>query len=272
MSDQNKEMPTLPGAESLANDIARHCREYEQSDAYQEMLRKHVSALYEKAIDDAFRWGDFAKTIRKALEEALPANITEMVDLPKYNQLLIKTLATEWEQNAVSAEAAKHVRTLVTEFLNDDAVPEFIMASDLWEAYIDSNKNEAMENGWERPWVVTEEDDERGSLNWFFIGLNQNDDSSSTFSRSNHNYYLCETNFAFVGDAARTASGYVQIMHEGHPVYTLSHGKMRDSDVLGKRIISFRGKFEKMIAALYYGKSKLVLDDAEPDLYYPGHD
>lgn len=269
MSDQNKEMPTLPGADTLANDIARHCRQFEQSDAYQEMLRKHVAALYETAIEGAFRWSDFSKTIRKALEESLPANISEMVDLPKYNLLLARTMAEQWETKAVGEQMVKQMQDLITNFVKEDSIPEFIKASELWQAYTESYAEEALHNGWESPHVVVSNDVGDG---FFYVGLDKEPQgsSSSYLSRTvKDKPYQCEVYLGFhhVIDDRKQA-----VQHDGHDVYTLFAGQLDNSDALGKKPVQFRDKFEKLVGALYYGNSKLIDDMSAEDIYYPGHD
>ncbi|RNM06934.1 hypothetical protein EF878_08830 [Dickeya undicola] len=59
-------------------------------------------------------------------------------------------------------------------------------------------------------------------------------------------------------------------MHEGNRVYSLFSGKLELNDVLGKKPVQFRTKFEKLVGAMYYGDSLLVLDESDPeDIYYP---
>ncbi|AJW29001.1 hypothetical protein Z042_26325 [Chania multitudinisentens RB-25] len=61
--------------------------------------------------------------------------------------------------------------------------------------------------------------------------------------------------------------------HEGHPVYDLYHGHV-DGGVLGKKLSKAYSHFDKLIAALYYGGSFLVMDQI-PDAYemtYPHYD
>ncbi|WP_154715582.1 hypothetical protein [Pectobacterium fontis] len=43
-----------------------------------------------------------------------------------------------------------------------------------------------------------------------------------------------------------------------------------DGDILGKKVIAFYTRFEKLVAALYYGDSLLALDQDDADeVYYP---
>lgn len=62
-------------------------------------------------------------------------------------------------------------------------------------------------------------------------------------------------------------------MHEGYQAYELYAGHV-GSDVLGKKVISAYSHFDKLIQALYYGGSFLVMDqipDAD-EMTYPHHE
>lgn len=252
---------TTPIAASLATDIAKHCAEFEQSPEYAEMIRAHVKKLYDEAINNTFRWGKFPDSVKKALEEALPANITEMVDLPRYNVMMARALAEQWEATAVGDQLVKQTQDLVLGFIKEDETPEFILASDLWAAYIELHAEEALHEGWERPRVVIEND----SNGFFYIGLDKEPDRYGGSDKP----YMCEM---YLGFHHVTDDNRKTVKHDGYEVYALFAGKLENSDVLGKKPVRFRDRFEKLVGALYYGNSKLVLNDDGDDIYYPGYD
>lgn len=263
-----------PVATSLATDIAAHCAAFEQSPEYSAMIGKHVAALYEGAIKDTFRWGNFPDAVKKALESALPANITEMVDLPRYNLLLAKELETLWAGNAVGEQITGSMQALVLNFVKSHNVPKYIKASALWEAYTEEHKEEAAHDGWERPEVLMEHS-EHGT---FSIGLDKKPFVSSGYSssRAKTHVHQFNDNLYFMKVKNREGEGRDQTdvteQHEGHDVYSLYSGQL-DESVLGKQVMSFRGDFGKLVGALYYGESLLVLDCDEADeVYYPGYD
>lgn len=249
-------------ATSLAADIAKHCAEFEQSPEYAEMIRSHVKKLYDEAIKDTFRWGAFPDSVKKALEQALPANITDIVDLPRYNLLMARTLAEQWEAEAVSDQAVKHMQDLVLKFTQEDVTPEFINASDLWAAYIAGYAEEALHEGWEAPHVVTTDED-----GFFYIGMCKEPESSSRYGGGKDKPYHCDV---YLGFHQATDKDRKAIKEGRYDTYTLFAGKLEHSDALGKKPVQFRSKFEKLVGALYYGNSKLVLDDGGDDIYYPG--
>jgi len=250
-------------ASSLAADIARHCAEFEKSDAYSEMILAAVKSLYEEAIKDTFRWGNFPKAVKEALESALPANISEIVDLPRYNLMMARALAESWETSAVSDQLVKQMQDLVIDFIKEDEIPEFIKASELWAAYIEQYQDEALHEGWEHP-HVTVSDDDRGFV---LVGFNK---ENKNRSRSHSDKpYMCEVYLGFhrVTDKDRKA-----VKQDGDEFYTLYAGKLGHSDALGKKPVRFGSKFERLVGALYYGNSKLIMNEDPTEIYYPGHD
>lgn len=259
-------------ADSLANDIAKHCSEFEKSPEYAEMIRTHVKSLYEKAIKDTFSWGSFPDRVKKALESALPENISEVVDLPRYNLLMAKELSSQWEVNGVSEQMASGMKDLVLEFIKSYEIPKYIKASDLWEAYVDQYQEEAAHEGWERPKVIITETEESWDVDNFRIGLEKEPDSASLYGTSKDKYFQCDTYLCFHPETTKELRGRVSVKHDGYPVFSLYAGKLEYSDVLGKKVVQFRSKFERLVGALYYGGSFLVLDESDADEIYYNND
>lgn len=264
-----------PKATSLATDIAAHCMAFEQSPEYSAMIQRHVSNLYDKAIEETFEWGDFPRAVKKALEEALPANISQMVDLPRYNILIAKKLEESWALNAVGERLTAGMQKMVLDFVKSEETPKYIKASDLWKAYINEHKEEAAAQGWERPEVLME----MGDHDTFRVGIDEepaSERSSSSFSSSSRDKthpFQFKDNLYFMrvgeyeGDGRQRSKVWTEV--DGLPVYSLYSGEV-DGNTLGKKIITFRGDYGKLVAALYYGDSLLLLDENDADeVYYP---
>ncbi len=207
--------------------------------------------------------------MKKALEEALPANISELVDLPRYNLMMAKELASTWEGNAVSERLVTSMREHVLEFVKSHEVPKYIKASDLWAAFIAEHEEEAVQEGWESPAALMQYS-EYGS---FMVGLEKAPEENSSFSsrsRSKDHAFQFENNLYFTKQITHEGRETVDVLHDGKPVWRLFSGAL-EGDALGKKVHQFRGNFEKLVAALYYGDSLLVLDADEADeIYYPG--
>ena len=257
---------------SLANAINEHCRQFEASDEFSEMISKHVRSLYENAIQDVFRWGKFPDAVKEALKEALPGNITDICDLPKYNLLLARTLDEQWKTNAISDRLVTQMQELVKGFIEQDQTPKYIKASHLWEAYIEQYSEEAAHEGWERPQVVIAEPEDDWLKNYFQIGLDKapHDNSRWSSTREKTHYFQCDTYLCFRMQTTREDSKDVPVLHDGKEVYELYTGQLEHSDALGKEPVQFRSRFEKLVGALYYGNSLLILDQCDADdIYYP---
>ncbi|WP_313824047.1 hypothetical protein [Leclercia sp.] len=257
---------------SLANAINEHCRQFEASPEFSEMVSKHVRSLYENAIQDVFRWGKFPDAVKEALKEALPGNITDVCDLPRYNLMLARALDEQWKTNAISDRLVTQMQDLVKDFIEQDQTPKFIKASDLWAAYIEQYQEEAAHEGWERPQVVIAEPDEDWMKNYFQIGLEKEPHNNSRYShtREKTHYFQCDVYLCFRKETTREDRKDIPVTHDGHEVYSLYTGQLEGSDALGKKPVQFRNKFEKLVGALYYGDSLLVLDESDADeIYYP---
>ncbi|WP_288078569.1 hypothetical protein [Pseudomonas sp.] len=270
MSDQK---PVI----SIAQAIEASCAEFEKSPAFQEMLNKHISGMYDSILNDVFRWGDFKKNTEKAISAALPANIGEVADLPRYNVLLAKELATAWESEAASTRVVEHMRDMMKEILTNEQAPKFIKASDLFAAFIEEHKEKALEEGWSSPTAIFEYADYHwcDSDEYLSIGLEEepSDSSSSFLSRrsSKNGAYQCKTYLSLHKEKTGDSRSKEDVLVDGHRVYSLHAGKL-DDDTLGKKPVQFRSRFEKLIGALYYGDSLLVLDADADDIYYPSYD
>lgn len=55
-----------------------------------EIIDQGIEKLFKELVSDAFRsYGDFGKQLTDAMKAALPTNINDVIDLPKYNHMVI---------------------------------------------------------------------------------------------------------------------------------------------------------------------------------------
>jgi len=247
---------------ALAQNIADQCNQFEQSQEYKDMIQAAVRKLYTSALDDVFRWGDFPDRVKKALKNAMPANIEDFIDLAKYNTLMAKTIEDTWSENAISENASEATKKIVLDQIKSLDVPKFVLLSELMEAYIESNESEAAENHWERPDIFYQESDTEG---YWYLGLDTHKDSTSWRSKDKTHHFQYEQSLSFSPRKAKNE----KIEHEGNSCFLLYSGKL-DNDVLGKAATQFYSSFDKLVAALYYGNAYLVFDDVDFDsICYP---
>ncbi|CAI1621873.1 Uncharacterised protein [Serratia quinivorans] len=268
MTESNNKQPEL----TLSALLTQRCTNFANSDKAVEIIDQGIEKMFKDLVGDAFRsYGDFGKLLNEAFKAALPTNISKVVDLPSYNSMVINSVREQWAASGIQSDMQQRVLELVKEFTTDEAVPKFVMASDLWKAFIKDNSEKAAEEQWERPQVFYEESEDMDG--YFRIGLHPEPASSGRYGRSIDNAYRCDFYLAFSPQQVREERKTTQLMHEGHPVYELYSGHV-GSDTLGKKVISAYSRFDKLIQALYYGGSFLVMDEI-PDadeLTYPHYD
>lgn len=265
MTDQNQQ-PEL----TLSALLTQRCVNFSTSDKAVEIIDQGIEKMFKDLVGDAFRsYGDFGKLLSEAFKAALPTNISEVVDLTNYNSLVINSVREQWANSGIQNDMQRRVLDLVKEFAADEAIPKFIMASDLWKAFIEENRERAAEEQWERPQVMYEENDRIDG--YFTVGLHAA--SGDGYRSTVESAHRCDVYLAFSPQKEREGRTEQPITHEGHPVYDLYHGHV-DGNVLGKKISKAYSRFDKLIAALYYGGSFLAMDEI-PDadnMTYPHYD
>jgi hypothetical protein len=267
MTELNNKQPEL----TLSALLTQRCTNFATSDKAVEIIDQGIEKMFKDLVGDAFRsYGDFGKLLNEAFKAALPTNISAVIDLPTYNSMVINSVREQWAASGIQNDMQQRVLELVKEFTTDKAVPKFIMASDLWKAFIEDNSDRAAEEQWERPQVFYEESEDMDG--YFRIGLHPEQESAGRYSKSRDSAYACDFYFAF-SPQKEPESRNTPLMHEGHPVYELYSGHV-DGGVLGKKVISAYSRFDKLIMALYYGGSFLVMDEIpdSDEMTYPHYE
>ncbi|HEJ7283084.1 TPA: hypothetical protein SMF87_004536 [Serratia marcescens] len=257
---------------SLSQLLTQRCVAFSTSPKAVEIIDQGIEKMFKDLIGDAFRsYGDFGKLLTEAFKAALPTNIAEVIDLPSYNSLVINSVREQWAASGIQSDMQDRVLELVKEFTTDDAIPKFIKASDLWKAFIEEHEERAAEEQWERPQVFYEESEHADG--YFRVGLHPESEGSSVYGKRLDCAHRCDFYLAFSPQNERENGKSTPLMHEGHQAYGLYSGHV-DGDVLGKKVISAYSRFDKLVQALYYGGSFLVMDEV-PDadeMTYPHYD
>ncbi|MCF1610084.1 hypothetical protein LQ759_09345 [Serratia marcescens] len=252
--------------------LTQRCVAFSTSPKAVEIIDQGIEKMFKDLIGDAFRsYGDFGKLLTEAFKAALPTNIAKVIDLPSYNSLVINSVREQWAASGIQSDMQERVLELVKEFTTDDAIPKFIKASDLWKAFIEEHKERAAEEQWERPHVLYEEGDIDG---YFRVGLHPEPEGSSIYGKRLDTVHRCDVHLAFSPKVEHDGGKRIPITHDGHPIYELYAGHVDSTSVLGKKVISAYSRFDKLVQALYYGGSFLVMDEV-PDadeMTYPHYD
>ena len=248
---------------TLSELLTQRCVEFANSEQAVEIIDKSITKLFTSVVDDAFRsYSDFGQAFKSAMEDALPANIEDVVDLKKYNTLVTEKMRNSWENSGIEADLQGKVTALVKDFTSDDESPKYIKASDLWKAFIEEKSQSAMESGWESPQVFIN-DEHDGFIQ---VGIHPEERSTSRYSYNSVSAYNCDYNFHF--SVQRTgAYNSEPLLQDGNNVYELIAGKVNNK-ILGKKIIKAYSRFDKLVLALYYGGSFLVWDESPEDICY----
>ncbi|MDQ8951975.1 hypothetical protein RFH42_03275 [Acinetobacter rudis] len=251
---------------ALAQNIADQCKRFEESQEYKDMITAAVKKLYTGAIDDVFRWGEFPDRVKEAIKNAMPSDIGNFVDLAKYNTLITNTLKTEWGESGIEDNAVQKIKSVAIDAINNLKIPEFVLMSELFEAFIESNEDEAAENGWEKPNILLK--DSESVDGYWSIGFEAEPETTSSYMSAKTHTFSFE-NCLNLSPVFIDRKNKEFKLHEGNECYELYAGKIR-GDILGKEVIKPYSEYEKLICALYFGGAYLVLDDFDPeDIYYP---
>ncbi|MEQ1963429.1 hypothetical protein ABLB69_09660 [Xenorhabdus khoisanae] len=251
---------------TLGELLTQRCAEFANSEKAVEIVDAGIERLFKNVVEDTFcSYSDFGRMIKISFKEALPANIDNIIDLQKYNQMVVNNMRDAWVNSGVSNDMQEKILELTKEFTSDESVPKYILASDLWKAFIKSNQERAAEEQWEEPQVII--DDDRDGYVW--VGLHAEEATTSIYSNDRKaTAHSCSFMLAFALQKDRENQ---PLIYGGHNVYELFAGHM-EYGTLGKRIIKAYSNFEKLVLALYYGGSYLVWDESPEGICYPNYD
>lgn len=264
-------MATLKTELTLSALLTQRCVEFSNSPKAVEIIDSGIEKMFKELVNDAFRsYSDFGKSMTEAFKAALPTNVESIVELERYNSLVVRLVKEKWATAGIESKIVEQMTELVSEFTSEKTIPKFIMASDFWKAFIEDQQEKAAEEQWSVPQVFVEESDYADG--YLRVGLHPEPSESGRYSSSSKNsYHQCDFTFAFSPQSDGHGRNKKAIKHEGHQVYELYAGQL-DNGVLGKKIIKAYSQFDKLVMALYYGGSFFVWDESPEDISYPGYD
>ncbi|MEE4341437.1 hypothetical protein V2J66_07410 [Pseudomonas alliivorans] len=238
---------------------------FANSDKPVEIIDEHVKKMFTGVIDNCFgRYGDMGKQVEDAIKAALPANLTQIFELTRYNAMIAAALKDKWENSGVEADMVRLAQKQIDEVLNKDAMPEVISLQDLLNAFIEDHKESAAEEHWECPDIRFQPSD-YGGLHIYF-DKKPKDYNASSYSRSSERSEYLLDNAIHIG-FDRNGKDRDE---KGREVGSVYAAKI-DNDKISQTL-KFRTPFEKLIAALYFGSSKILVDCDEDDFSYGIYD
>ncbi|WP_287030002.1 hypothetical protein [Pseudomonas sp. UBA6310] len=244
---------------------------YAASDRPRELIDAGIEKMFKDVVDDTFRsYGDFSKAIKDAVKSALPANVSDMFELTRYNAIVAAALRERWEEAAIQSLILKSADQAISEVLTGEGlITGEVSLKALLEAFVDANKEEALKEGWERPEIRFEEDTRYGStfLTIFFDPEPESSYRASGYNRDRRNDYSLKHRISvrLTGEERPGANQWESATRIGNVYSACLDDKKIDLKM------SVRSNWERMLAALYFGNAVLLVD-CEPDDFSYGID
>ncbi|WP_294844402.1 hypothetical protein [uncultured Gilliamella sp.] len=236
---------------------------FNNSDKPALIIDNAIEKLFKDIIDSEFRsYGDFGEILRNAVKKALPANIQDIISLPKYNQLIVNSLQQQWMSSGVEQHFVDTATKMLNDIINEYPIPEYIYLSDLLEAFVEEYVEEADEERWDSPDIRIEESDYNNEYMHIYYDKRPKESYLSEISKHSLNNYLA----CFRLDEKVKGKLYQDECY----VYTVYAAKI-DGVRIGKLLQPTNTKYQNLIIALYYGQSKLVFDCDVDDIVYPNN-
>lgn len=250
--------------------LAERVTAYAQSDRPRELIDEGIEKLFQEVVKDTFRsYGAFGDAIKEAVKAALPANVSDMFELQRYNGLVANALRERWEAAALQTTVLERADKAIAEVLDSDGLlTGEVSLKALLDEFIDAHKEEAADGHWSRPDIRFEES-ESGSSEFLYIAFDpEPENSRDRFmldSVPRHKYSLKNSLHVHIKGSRETGEHFRPTEQFGEVI----SAKLDDKKVaINMRI---RSKWERMLASLYFGNAILVID-CEPDDFSYGFD
>lgn len=272
MNEANKtEVVADLSNKTIAEVMAERITAFSTSPKMLEIIDKKIESCMIGVIDDALgRYSDFSKSAEKAFKAALPGNIDSVVDLGRYNSMVQERLREAFASSSISNDMLSKAEAALKEVMDEKVLPPVIKMGDLLEAFIEDHAEEASESSWESPDFRLIDSDSYLTHEYKHLYFDKNKERRSGYSSySSSSSDLSHFRLANCLDMRAIEGEEI----DGNQVFEVYGAKIEDKFV--QRILSVSrhlSKWEKMVFALYYGQSKIVIDCDPDDYNYPHND
>lgn len=230
----------------------------------QHIIDEHVEKMFKEVVGDCFRsYGDMGKAVKAAINAALPANIGNTFELTRYNSLLERSLNTQWESSGVEGDMVRRAQQCLTDALAEDALPHVISLRELLEEFSSTHKEDAAEGQWTAPEVRMEESQYGSGLSIFFDKMPEAAHAEAGYLSRNtrrHDYSLANRIHVRWDEKAP------ELNSDGHNIGEVYSAQLDGAPV--GRNFRINDKWERMLAALYFGRAKVLIDCEADDIDY----
>lgn len=253
--------------QTLEQLLIERIKTYTTSERPVELIDAGIDKMFKDVVDDAFRsYGDFAKSIKEAVKAAMPANVSDFIQLERYNALIANVLKERWSSLGVESNLVEKANASIDEIFSDGGVlkAEYTL-SELMKAFIEEHKEQAADDHWERPTVRLEEDDSH-SLTFIHLYFDPEPEDSGSYRSRKGNHALKHNLHMMVNETRKSEENW----RDDDQVCEVYAAKLDDKKIgVNMRM---RSKWEKIIAALYFGNAKLIIDCDPTDYSYGLYD
>jgi hypothetical protein len=246
---------------TLEEVLTEHVAAFSNSERPGEIIRANVERMFTEVVRDVFSpHGNFSTAVRDEIANALPANIGNVIELPRYNDLIAKALKDRWMDAGVTGDMLRRAEQAIDEVLHDDTIPEFISLNQLLEAFVEVHQEKATEKGWHVPHITITEG---GGARARFVHVFFDPEPEIVYRDRNKLRERTRSETDYANRLSVRITGHTDRGHEYGEVYAA----LLEGQPIGRNF-SMTTKWQRQIAALYFGAAKLIFDCREEDFTY----
>lgn len=240
---------------------------YAQSERARELIDQGIESMFKEVVTDTFRsYGTFGKAVKEAVSAALPANVTNMFELQRYNALVANALRERWEAAALQSTVLDRAEKAIAEVMDGEGLLSGeVSLKDLLTEFVSAHRERAAEEHWNNPEIRFEET-MSGRSEFIYIGFDPEPEESrnlSSWSAEPRGTYSLKNSLHLhivgereTGDTFRPTEQLAEVLS----------AKLDDKRIAVNMRI--RTKWERMLASLYFGNAILVIDCDADDFSY----
>jgi len=249
-------MPSAP--QTLEQMFLEHLTKFSASDRPGKIIQANVEKMFSEVVEEVFEAGGEMKArVREAIRGALPANVQDLFELARYNDLLATTLKAQWASSGVTADVLRRAKKVVDEVLSEDLVPEFVSLRELLTAFIEENQESALDAGWLTPHITIRE------VPTLMPGTKMVHICFDAEPEGNYVKTMADIGQPVTsrpeGEMANRISIQISGVDERGNEYGEAYSACLEGQPVGRNFMITQ-KWEKLVAALYFGGGKLVID------------
>ncbi|MGW7235687.1 hypothetical protein ACWGIE_21235 [Pseudomonas fulva] len=243
---------------------------YAQSDRARKLIDQGVESMFKDVVKDTFRsYGDFGKAVQEAIKAALPANVTDMFELQRYNALVANALRERWEAAALQSTVLDQAEKAIAEVMDGEGLLSGeVSLKGLLDEFVNEHREKAAEEHWMNPEIRFEET-MSGRSEFLYIGF----DPEPEDSRAMPSWRTDPPGIYSLRNSLHVHIVGSRKPDESH-LPTVQVAEVLSAKLDDKRIavnMRIRSKWERMLASLYFGNAVLLID-CDPDDFSYGFD